>query len=186
MWQANPENHESQVPKSLREWANPSVNRWAFLLLLSAARPHCGGHSSPNRRWVMRAFQVRGMRRWLLAGGVVLAACNSATAPGHDPQIINATNNFQYQITDIQNFSGTQVYRWQNTGTTATVNQSAAVAAGSATLVLLDANGVQVYSHSLTDNGTFSSSAGTAGSWTVRVTYSAANATVNFRLDKAN
>jgi len=53
-------------------------------------------------------------------------------------------------------------------------------------LALLDANGAQVYSRSLADNGTYSSSAGTAGIWTVRVTYNAADATVNFRVDKAN
>lgn len=135
----------------------------------------------------MRAFQFEVLHRWLAAGTLILAACgDSPTAPGRDPEIINTPDNFQYQITGIQDFSGTQVYSWQNTGTTATVNQSAAVGAGSATLVLRDANGVQVYSRSLADNGTFSSSAGTAGTWTVRVTYSAANATVNFRLDKAN
>jgi hypothetical protein len=66
------------------------------------------------------------------------------------------------------------------------VNQSASVSSGAVGLVLLDANGVQVYSRSLADNGTFSSGAGAAGSWTVRVTYSSADATVNFRVDKAN
>ena len=135
----------------------------------------------------MRAFQVQGMRRWLAAGAVLLAACgDSTTAPGREPEIINTTDNFQYQITEIQDFSGTQVYSWENTGTTATVNQSAAVSAGSATLVLRDANGVEVYSRSLADDGTFSSDAGTAGTWSVRVTYSGAEATVNFRLDKAD
>jgi hypothetical protein len=135
----------------------------------------------------MRTSQFQGVRRWLAVGGLILAACSDgATAPGRDPEIINTTDNFQYQITDIQNFSGTQVYSWQNTGTTATVNHSAAVAAGSATLVLRDANGLQVYSRSLADNGTFTSNAGTAGTWTVRVIYDAADATVNFRLDKAN
>jgi hypothetical protein len=135
----------------------------------------------------MRAFQVQRMRRWLAAGVVLLAACgDSTTAPGREPEIVNTTDNFQYQITEIQDFSGTQVYSWENTGTTATVNQSAAVSAGSATLVLRDANGAEVYSRSLADDGTFSSDAGTAGTWSVRVTYSGAEATVNFRLDKAN
>jgi hypothetical protein len=135
----------------------------------------------------MRAFQVSGMRRWLAAGVVLLAACgDSTTAPGREPEIVNTTDNFQYQITEIQDFSGTQVFSWENTGTTATVNQSAAVSAGSATLVLRDANGVEVYSRSLADDGTFSSDAGTAGTWSVRVTYSGAEATVNFRLDKAD
>ena len=135
----------------------------------------------------MRAFQVQRMRRWLAAGVVLLAACgDSTTAPGREPEIVNTTDNFQYQITEIQDFSGTQVYSWENTGTTATVNQSAAVSAGSATLVLRDANGVEVYSRSLADDGTFSSDAGAAGTWSVRVTYSGAEATVNFRLDKAD
>lgn len=135
----------------------------------------------------MRAFQVQGMRRWLAAGVVLLAACgDSTTAPGREPEIINTTDNFQYQITEIQDFSGAQVFSWENTGTTATVNQSAAVSAGSATLVLRDANGVEVYSRSLADDGTFSSDAGAAGTWSVRVTYSGAEATVNFRLDKAD
>jgi hypothetical protein len=135
----------------------------------------------------MRAFYFQVIRRWLAAGGVALAACSDGTtAPGRDPEIINTTDNFQYQITDVQDFSGTQSYTWSNTGTTATVNQSASIASGAVSLVLLDANGAQVYSRSLADNGTYSSGAGAAGTWTVRVTYSAADATVNFRVDKSN
>ena len=99
---------------------------------------------------------------------------------------MNATDNFQYQVSAIEDYSGTQTYTWQNTGTTATINQSASVSAGSATLGLLDADGTQVYSRSLAEDGTFSSAAGTAGSWRVRVTYSSADARVNFRADKAN
>jgi len=135
----------------------------------------------------MRLLQLSATRRRWIAGVVLLAACgDSTTAPGTDPEIINTADNFQYQITDIQDFTGTQLYSWQNTGTTATVNQSAAVSAGAVSLVLLDGNGVQVYSHSLADDGTFSTSAGAAGTWTVRVVYSSADATVNFRVDKAN
>ena len=136
----------------------------------------------------MRAFSISRQRRWLAAAAVALVACggDSTTGPGRDPEVINTTDNFQYQVSDIQDFSGTQSYNWQNTGTTATVNQSAAIAAGSATLVLRDANGAQVYSRSLAEDGTFSTSAGAPGTWTVRVIYSGADATVNFRLDKAN
>lgn len=132
----------------------------------------------------MRVFEISSMRRWLAAGAVILAACSDSTTPGHDPEIINSVDNFQYQITGIENFSGTQNYSWQNTGTTATINQSASISAGSATLVLRDGNGVQVYSRSLADDGTFTSTAGAPGTWTVRVIYSDATATVNFRLDK--
>lgn len=132
--------------------------------------------------WVL---EFRTLRRWVVIGAVVLAACgDEATAPGRDPEIINATDNFQYQITDIQGFSGAHVYSWQNTGTIGTVNQSTTVTAGAATLIIRDANGTQVYNRSLAENGTFSSSAGTAGTWTVRVVYVNADATVNFRVDK--
>ena len=128
-----------------------------------------------------------GLRRWAPAGFIILAACSdNAAAPGREPEIVNAPDNFQYQISDIQDYSGTQTYSWQNSGTTATVNQSAAITNGTATLVLSDANGLQVYSRSLADNGTFSSGAGVAGTWTIRVTYSGVDATVNFRVDKAD
>ena len=135
----------------------------------------------------MRDLHFKHVRHWLVAGSIVLAGCSDgAAAPGRSPEIINATDNFQYQISDIQGYSGSQSYSWQNTGTTATVNQSASITAGTATLVLRDANGVQVYSRSLADNGTFSSSAGAPGTWSIRVTYSSVDATVNFRADKAN
>ena len=133
----------------------------------------------------MGAVELRSLRPWLAVGSVVLAACGDATGPGREPEIINTTDNFQYQISDVRDFTGTQVYTWQNTGTTATVNQSAAVAAGSVTLVLRDAAGMEVHNRSLAENGTFSSSAGTPGQWTVRVIYGDADATVNFRLDRA-
>lgn len=133
----------------------------------------------------MRRLSPPGVRWWLTAACIALAACSDpVTAPGRDPEIINATDNFQYQISDIRSFSGTQVYTWQNSGTTAKVNQSAAISSGTATLVIRDANGTQVYSRSLADNGTFVSSAGVAGSWTVSVTYASVDATVNFRVDK--
>lgn len=135
----------------------------------------------------MRSMSLSSMR-WITAGVVVLAlaACSdAATSPGRDPQIVNATDNFQYQISDIRAFSGNQVYTWQNSGTTAKVNQSAAITSGAVSLVLRDANGTQVYSRSLADNGTFVSSAGIAGTWTVVVSYATADATVNFRVDKA-
>jgi hypothetical protein len=136
----------------------------------------------------VKVFQKDRARGWLAAAGILMAACggDNPVAPGRDPEIINNVDNFQYQITDIQDFTGTQVYSWENSGTTATVDQSASIASGSVTLVLRDANGVQVYSRSLADNGTFSSTAGTPGTWTVRVVYNSADATVNFRVDKAN
>jgi hypothetical protein len=124
---------------------------------------------------------------WVLmvaACTTLVAGCDSTTSPGVNPEITNVADNFQYQVTGIRIYTHTTDYTWQNTGTTANVNQSAAITGGTATLVILDAVGAQVYSKSLAENGTFVTAAGTAGSWTIRVTYASASATVNFRVQK--
>ena len=120
----------------------------------------------------------------LVVGVALVAACDDTTSPGVQPEISNVVDNFQYQVTDIRNYSHVDNYTWQNTGTTANVNQSTTITGGTATLVILDDDGVQVYSRSLGENGTFVTTAGASGSWTIRVTYAAASATVNFRVQK--
>jgi len=104
--------------------------------------------------------------------------------PGIQPQISNLTDDFSYQVSSVANFSGAAPYTWQNTGISANINQSTAVTAGSMTLVITDANATQVCSRSLADNGTFVTADGVAGAWTIRVTYSGASGTVNFRAQK--
>jgi len=131
------------------------------------------------------------MRRELLTLPLVLAllvcaaGCGSdPVSPGIQPEISNLADNFQYQVTDIRSYTHMDSYSWQNTGTTANVDQSATVTAGAASLIVLDANGTPVYSRSLAENGSFTSAAGTTGTWTIRVTYQDASATVNFRVQK--
>lgn len=115
--------------------------------------------------------------------GTWLGGCSdSATAPGIQPEIINQPGNFEYQVSDVQGYTGTLSYSWQNNGVQANVDQSTTVSAGSVTLRILDGTGVQVYSRSLAENGSFPTTAGQAGTWTVRVIYSGAVApVVNFR-----
>lgn len=120
---------------------------------------------------------------------VAISACGGGSsnpiAPQFQPEVINNVDSFSFQVTGVQNASSTLNYSWQNSGTTATVNQSASISGGSATLVILDASGTQVYSRSLTANGTFVTTAGTTGLWTIRVVFSGTDGTVNFRSDKA-
>jgi hypothetical protein len=139
----------------------------------------------------MKAFARLSFTTRLLAALAVLVtlgACGSdksnPLSPAVQPEIVNDTDSFSFQVTGVQNASTTLNYSWQNTGTGATVNQSASIGSGSATLVIRDAAGTQVYSRSLSDNGTFSSSAGTAGTWTIRVVFSGTSGTINFRSDK--
>ena len=134
----------------------------------------------------MRALKLLWQSLVVVVIGALFAGCsNSPTSPGVHPEITNIADNFQYQVTGVRNYTREHTYEWQNTGAIANVNQATTVTSGSVTLVLLDANGVEVYSRSLAENGTFVSAAGAPGSWTIRVTYADANATVNFRVQKA-
>ncbi len=122
----------------------------------------------------------------VLAGAALVAGCgNSPVSPGVQPEISNVVDNFQYQVTNIRNYTHEDSYAWQNTGAVANVNQATTITGGSATLVIRDGAGIEVYSRSLAENGSFVSTTGTPRSWTIRVTYASASATVNFRVQKA-
>ncbi len=114
-------------------------------------------------------------------------ACGNSTGPlaPFQPQINNVPDNFQFQATGVTNVTWTYTYAWSNTGDSATVNQSTTVTGGSATLTILDKNGTQLYSQSLSANGTFGMTKGLAGSWTIRVVFTNYSGTVNFRAQKA-
>ena len=116
----------------------------------------------------------------------LFAACSSSTslAP-FQPQINNVADNFQFQATGVKNVSSTFTYTWSNSGDSATVNQATTVTGGSATLTISDNNGTQLYSQSLSANGTFGMTKGLHGSWTIRVVFTNYSGTVNFRVQKA-
>lgn len=125
---------------------------------------------------------VRGVAVALLVFG---AACSDSTAPGPgiQPQIVNNTDAFSYQISDLNNVTGTYEFAWQNTGTLAKVTHASdAGSSGTATLTVKDATGAEVYSGSFATTGEIvSSPAGMAGSWTLTVTYVGySNTQVNF------
>ncbi len=108
---------------------------------------------------------------------------NNSLAP-FQPQINNVADNFQLQATGVNNVTSTLTYTWQNTGTSASVNQSCAISSGTATLVILDNNGTQVYTKDLSANGTFTTSVGVTGNWTIRVTLTSNSGDLNFRAQK--
>jgi len=120
-----------------------------------------------------------------LASLVLLAtACgdSSTLGPDNQVQVNNVTDSFQWQASDMSEVSQTLTYTWSNTGTTANVDQSSSITDGSATLQVTDDQGQQVYSSSLSDDGTFQTNQGASGDWTVTVDLSGTSGTVNFRL----
>jgi hypothetical protein len=59
-----------------------------------------------------------------------------ADRSGHPAAGQQRPDNFQYQVSNVKNFTGTRVYTWQVTGTKASVNQATTVTAGTITLVI--------------------------------------------------
>ena len=130
-----------------------------------------------------------------IAAAVILTAvlmigcgddANNATNPivNFQPEVVNEVDAFQFQITDADAATGSLTYHWNNTGSQATVNHSTATISGSATIELLDANLVQVYSSPLAASANEQSNVGTPGIWLVRVTLSEFSGTANFRVEK--
>ena len=132
-----------------------------------------------------RSFLPRAGRLIALAAVALLAACgNDATSPRYQPQVTNVPNSFAFQVTGLQSVTDDLQYTWRNDGTVANVNQSPSNLQGTATLVVTDGAGTQVYSRSLLENGTFETAVGTTGNWTIRVHFSRASGSANFRLQR--
>jgi hypothetical protein len=119
---------------------------------------------------------------------LVLTGCSdSNTGPvssGVQPEVVNMPDDFQFQVTDMENYSDILQYNWNDTGTMANVDHSSVVTGGSAKLTLLDDSGVQVYSGDLGQDGSFASEAGASGLWKVQVTLTKCTGTLNFRVQK--
>lgn len=131
----------------------------------------------------MRATAVFSRAAAIIGLALVAGCGDSPTAPGIQPQVTNLTDAFSYQVSSIQNFSGTYNYTWQNTGTVAKITHASdAGATGTATLTVKDGNGTQVYSGQLASSGQpLSAPAGVAGAWTITLVYSNySNTQVNF------
>ena len=120
-----------------------------------------------------------------LSLGVPLASCADANliGPANALEIANTPDAFEWQVSVLGNVTQTLTYTWQNSGTTANVDQSSSITAGAATVTIADADGLQVYSSSLGQDGTFTTDAGAAGGWTIEVVLSGVDGTLNFRVD---
>ena len=122
----------------------------------------------------------------LALGALLLAlACgdDDPLAP-FQPEIGNATDSFQFQVTALRSVTTTAEYDWQHGGAVANVNQATELGGGTARLVIRDAAGAEVYRRDLTANGTFQTSSGAPGRWRIRVELTGAGGAVNFRVQR--
>ena len=127
-------------------------------------------------------------RRGLLSASlasVVLLACGSTHLIGPDNalEVSNDTDRFEWQASMLENVTQTLSYAWQNTGTSANIDQSSSITSGTATLTIWCVNGNEMYSGPLTQNGTFETTTGESGEWTIEVVMVGVHGTLNFRVD---
>jgi hypothetical protein len=114
-----------------------------------------------------------------------LTACDS-TAPDTVETVDNKTDDFSFDLPSQSDFSGTLRYLWSNTGSTATINISAALTGGIGTITVQDADTKQVFSGSALDGGTFTTETGRPGTWIVTVLLVRVEGRLTFRLQKAS
>lgn len=116
----------------------------------------------------------------LVLGAFGFGACDDAT--GFElSEVSIVPDRFDFAVSDLERYTSSREYRWSNSGAVVSVYQNTDLT-GNAELVILDAGGAQVYSRSLADNGTFESTAGTPGAWTIRIAFSRATGTVLFHV----
>ena len=131
----------------------------------------------------MRSILVSVAILLLITSVAAVTGCKDKTLAPFEPEIANTTGTFQFQVTKAKDVSTTLNYSWQNDAEVANVNQACAVTAGEGTLTILDANQQVLYSRNLIDNGTYASSTGEPGLWTIRVTLKNLDGTLNFRVE---
>jgi len=116
--------------------------------------------------------------------GAGAGACSNNPLAPFQPEITNATDNFQLQATAVSGVTGTTTYSWSNTGTRATINHSTTTTAGTAQLTIRDGLGTVVYTKALVPSLTEASAVGAAGTWSIVLTVTTYSGTLNFRVQK--
>jgi hypothetical protein len=126
--------------------------------------------------------------RFVLCGvALIIVACggdSNPIGPSNQPEVANLRDNFQFQASNLSASTQTLTYAWENTGTTANVNQSGTISSGTATLTIRTPSGEQVYARDLSGTGTFVTGAGVPGNWQIEVRLTNVTGTLNFRVQK--
>ncbi len=120
-----------------------------------------------------------------LAVLVIAAGCSDSNTlgPSNQLEVVNQAGTFEWQATALDKIQQTLTYQWTSTDTVANVDQSSSISAGSASVRITDADGTEVYLRGLEQDGTFQTSAGTAGTWTITVVMNDVSGALNFRVD---
>ena len=96
----------------------------------------------------------------------------------------NAADQFQFQLTALDNVTDTRSYQWEISGASATIDVTQSITAGSALLTIRDADGTVMYQADLADETDATTPAGAPGTWSIEVVLTGVTGTFNFRVQK--
>jgi hypothetical protein len=124
--------------------------------------------------------------RALVAVAALVVGCGGSNVIGPENQLEanSAADNFQFQVSNLDNVSQNLSYTWENTGTQAVVDISQAISAGSAMLTVTDADGAVMYQDDVRADNDGDTSVGTAGVWRVELQLEGVTGTFNFRVQR--
>jgi len=127
---------------------------------------------------------------WTVAitGTLFLTGCGDSSTgigPENQLEVTNAVDQFQFQLTALNDVSDRRGYDWENSGSRATIDISEAITGGSAILTILDAAGTVMYEADIAEDGDATTPVGLSGSWRIEVVLSGTTGTFNFRVQKA-
>jgi hypothetical protein len=121
----------------------------------------------------------------ILPKSLVLAAALAVVGCGGDPlgpsgqlQVDKAVDTFLITALTLEDANETLSYRWDNTGTQATVVITDGISSGSAILTIEDASGTVVHQDDIADDNDTDTAVGVAGSWRIQIDIQ--NVTGNF------
>ncbi len=101
------------------------------------------------------------------------------------PDVSNTEDIFTFRVNNAYIVTETLTYSWNNTGDQASIYHSSARSGGTATLVIFDSDGTQVYSDDLKVSGvTEATQVGNPGTWRVVVDFKEYSGSAYFKLEK--
>jgi len=105
--------------------------------------------------------------------------------PKNDVQITNLVGHFQLTVDDMQNVTTTLTFPWNNPGTYATILHESFVPHGTTLLIVLDADGTEVYNGELLYQLEDRTLDGAPGEWTVTFSLDKTVGQIDVTLDAA-
>ena len=125
----------------------------------------------------------------ILLGILVFPSCSKNSLDEFNPEISNTAGNFELQATDVSKVTDNLEYLWINPGAKnpnvkANIDHSSVIDKGTATIKIFDSEGTEVYSRDLNEDGSYTSSYGIPGTWTIKVELSKVSGDLNFRVEE--